>query len=285
MSKELLGQLFSKEQIELFGVLSSEDAPLLRPEILQRKGELSYRSVILFCVPYAGAAPNNFSLYAASKDYHLYMEELFSRLLPRFSAAFPQGRFLGFADHSPIDERRAALLCGLGLQGKHGLLITEKYASYVFIGEILSDLPAETFGDQAPKIPRSCSLCGACLAACPTGFLRGEGECLSAITQKKGALSPEEEALLRKCGTAWGCDACQEACPYVKKMRKEGVVSPIPFFLENRISVLTYDRVAEMPEEEFRQRAFAWRGKKTILRNLAILESDGGPEAAHENKK
>ena len=112
------------------------------------------------------------------------------------------------------------------------------------------------------------SHCGACKRACPAGILRGEGEdCLSAITQKKGELSDSEISLMIKFNTAWGCDLCQISCPHNKNPEK----TPLEFFYRDRIDHLTRPLLDAMSKDEFKSRAFAWRGRKTVERNLDIL--------------
>ena len=96
-------------------------------------------------------------------------------------------------------------------------------------------------------------------------------ECLSALTQKKGAFSEEESAYLKKYGSAWGCDLCQLACPLNKKAMESGVETPISFFHKDRIATLTAETLSAMSDEEFKARSFSWRGKAPLLRNLEIL--------------
>ena len=96
--------------------------------------------------------------------------------------------------------------------------------------------------------------------------------CLSAVTQKKGALTAQEEKYLKTYGYAWGCDICQLACPMTRKAVAAGAQTPIAFFHEERIPVLTAERLSRMDEAEFRRRAFSWRGREPLLRNLSILE-------------
>ena len=73
---------------------------------------------------------------------------------------------------------------------------------------------------------------------------------------------------MRKVNTVWGCDECQRYCPY----NKECELTPIAFFYTDRISKLTGDVLCEMPKEEFNKRAFAWRGRRTVERNLKHLD-------------
>ena len=91
---------------------------------------------------------------------------------------------------------------------------------------------------------------------------------------KKGALNDDEKALLSSQNSAWGCDACQQACPITKNAIKNGTAySEISFFKEHLIPSLKVDNIENMTKEEFSLRAYSWRGKETLLRNLRILEN------------
>ena len=273
--KSTVCKLFADEGLTDVAFLPFSACRVTLPRLLEKEG-FAPQSVILFLVPYFGGYAENLSAYAATEDYHLFAKELGARLSPALSSLFPDFRFRLFSDHSPIDERHAAVRAGLGVFGKNGLLLTERYSSFQFIGEIITDVPAALWG-ETPLFPlRGCEGCGRCLSACPTGILRGEGEdCLSAITQKKGELSPDEKALMRKHHTAWGCDACQKCCPYTQRALASGsIYTPLPFFQKNRIHALSSALLSHMPEEEFRRRAFAWRGRKTVERNVALLEKE-----------
>ena len=225
------------------------------------------RSAIIYLIPYYVNDGENMSAYSTSRDYHSYIQTLSASLITELSRLFPGYSFRGFGDHSPIDERSAALECSLGILGENGLLINEKYGTYVFIGDILTDVPPDMLG-AVPKAEISyCEGCGACARACATGILSGEGTaCLSEITQRKGILTEEEVELMRKHNTVWGCDICQRVCPH-----NRGEVTPIEFFHEDRIDLLTKDKINSMSDEEFKARAFAWRGKAVVQRNLDYL--------------
>ena len=154
--------------------------------------------------------------------------------------------------------------------GDNYMLINEKYGSFVFIAEIFSTIPAEKLGfsGEIGEI-RTCMHCGACKKACP--MIIDGMECLSALTQKKGKLTDDETAYLQKYGSAWGCDLCQLACPLTKKAIAADIETPLDFFRKNRISTLTVENLNAMTDEEFKKRAFSWRGKAPLLRNLEIL--------------
>ena len=262
----VLSALLREEHIEVFAAMPLDRCRMTYPALLSRVLPEA-KTVILFLIPYRTeekGEKRNISLYAVPKDYHLYCRALTTRLCGALHEAFPEGDFCGFADHSPIDERDAAVCAGLGVPGDNGLLINERYGSYVFLCEIYTDLPfAGTF---TPGEKKECLHCGACRSACPAN-----GECFSAVTQKKGDLTGEETALLRKEGCAWGCDRCQEVCP----LNRDTEETPIAFFREDRIPFLTAETVERMTDGEFAERAYAWRGRKTILRNLRLLEDTG----------
>ena len=255
--------------VEYFCVLSYSDCRESSPRIIGRES-FTPRSVILYLLPYYGGECENISRYAASRDYHLALAEVNSHIAECLEREAPSACCRGYGDHSPIDERHAALVGGLGILGKNGLLINEKYGSYVFIGDMITDIAPEDIGATTPREYSYCIGCGACLRACPTGVLSGEGsDCLSAITQRKGELSDSEMALMRKYNTAWGCDMCQSVCPHNKNL----LHTPIEFFKKDRITRLTKETLESMSDEDFKARAFAWRGKGVLIRNLDVLDS------------
>ncbi|MBQ9084664.1 MAG: hypothetical protein IJY24_03315 [Clostridia bacterium] len=72
---------------------------------------------------------------------------------------------------------------------------------------------------------------------------------------------------MQKINTVWGCDECQRVCPY----NKSPVLTPISFFREDRIECLRSDILSSLDKDAFSERAFAWRGRKTVERNLELL--------------
>lgn len=280
MRDELLG-FFDRERIAEFAVLPLSQARVTKPYMLSRAGlRPGTGSVLLFCVPYFSENGHGISAYAVAEDYHLYFEELFSRLCPFLHGLFAaEGDFAfhGFSDHSPIDERGAAEAAGVGFVGKNGLLITEIHSSYVFIGEVISDMPPANYGiAAAPHIPSGCGSCRMCESACPLGHIGGDGECLSRITQKKGELDAREENALRENGAAWGCDICQRVCPYTAKATGAGTLrTQVPYFLRSLITEPTAAMINAMEDGEFLRRAYSWRGRETIVRNLMITGKTG----------
>ena len=263
----MLKEFFDSEKIEYFSVLDYKSCLEISPSRIEREDFIP-RSVILFLLPYYTGETENISRYAASRDYHMAIRAVGERLLRHLESRFPDAKMKIFGDHSPIAERHAALISGLGIAGDNGLLINEKYGTYTFIGDMITDISPELLGMAEPVEIKSCSHCGACRSTCPTGILRGEeNDCLSAITQKKGELTETEIALMRTYNTVWGCDLCQTACPHNKCPEK----TPLEFFFRDRISRLDKEKLDAMSKEEFSHRAFSWRGRKTVERNLNIV--------------
>ncbi len=258
-----MNEFFKKENIEFYFVHKYSSLKITSEKIEGRM-EFVPKSTIVYLIPYFTEQGINISSYAVSRDYHIYIKELNSRLIKRLSEIYPENHFAGFGDKSPIDERHAAASGGLGIIGKNGLLINEKYGSYVFIAEVITDIEPEKLGAENSKSLKKCCGCNLCEKACPTGALTEHCECLSNITQRKGELSDEEIILMKKVNTVWGCDECQRVCPYNKSPR----ITPIEFFHEGRIANLTADNLNAMDLSEFSERAYSWRGKKTIQRNI-----------------
>lgn len=254
-----LSQFFREERIEYFSALEFSRCEIINPK---RLPDFDIKSVIVFLMPYyTGTHPDrNVSLYSISRDYHLYAKELDVHLKERLKDSGIKTAL--YSDSSPINERKLALKAGLGVLGDNGLLINEKYGSYVFIGCIFTDT---LFGEHEYTTEykeKTCTKCGRCKRVC--GFLDGREEvCFSALTQKKNVTN-EELALIRSRKIRWGCDICQEVCPM-----NEGVcLTPIEFFYEDVVERLDIKLLEEMSEEDFAQRAYSWRGRDVIKRNF-----------------
>lgn len=222
------------------------------------------KSVIVACFPYLLGKENyqktNISKYAAVTDYHTVAINRLNSAINKLKKLYPENEFSAFADNSPIPEVSAACKSGLGVRGVNSLLITPAYGSYVFIGEIVTDLEIPCTEYEEKK----CIGCKKCTVACPSGALSKNGfdktRCLSEITQKKGDLSEDEKNLMRECGCVWGCDICQDICP----MNKNAAVTTIEEFLSSPLAYVE-------PGCELNGRAYEWRGRKVIERNISIL--------------
>lgn len=154
------------------------------------------------------------SRYAWGEDYHKVLKvklyELF-RFIENEIGEPLQGRV--FVDSAPVMDKAWAKRSGLGWVGKHTNLIHPRKGSYFFIGEIILDLPLEYDG----PIKDYCGTCTRCIDACPTDALQpyqiDAGKCISYLTiELREEMPPSFRQQLD--GWAYGCDICQEVCPW-----------------------------------------------------------------------
>ena len=235
------------------------------------------QSVLVAAFSYwAGTRPGNLSLYARGRDYHLVLTDILNTICDQLLQKYPSYRFVPGTDSSPLPEREAARLAGLGIMGRNGLVILPPYGSWLFLGTILTDLPLD--------LPRaehsgSCIGCGRCIDACPGGALRAvpfdPERCLSHLTQKKGELSTEQAALVSSHPLVWGCDVCQQVCPY----NAGAAVTPLTPFRDDLLDRLSPEDLESLTNRQFRaqygDRAFSWRGPAVLRRNFALQAEKG----------
>lgn len=269
--KEIASKILSGKEAFPFGICSFEQIlPCLECRAKQRIPQ-DAASVLVCLFPYYTGEhkERNISRYAMVTDYHMIAGEYLNRFCKALQEVFPQNQFEPFTDNSPIREVSAAFHAGLGRRGKNGLILHPKYGSYVFIGEVVTDLVLQP--DQ-PLNPGECIGCRKCQNVCPQGALQSDGSvclerCLSHITQKKGELTDWEIGQIQDGGLIWGCDICNDVCPMNQEAK---VLTPVPEFLESTVAVLD----AQIAERLLKTRAYNYRGKKTILRNIQLLEGE-----------
>jgi len=179
------------------------------------------RSVIVVARNYRAdrpAAPppatGRVSRYAWGRDYHRVLAKPLRALAAHAISLAPDAACRVSVDSGPVMEKVWATRAGLGWQGRHTLLIAPGLGSWIFLGLVATTLPLEP---DTPMTPQ-CGDCDRCLRACPTGALVEPGvldarRCLSYQLVENRETVPEEVA--RQAGNrVFGCDACQEACPY-----------------------------------------------------------------------
>lgn len=264
MSADFLREIFTENGIALFGFSEFSDALPLLPCRAAARIPAGAKSVISCAFPYyikERGQPRNLSRYACVCDYHAVAGAVLEKICTALTSEFSRA-FVPFVDNSPLLEVACAVRAGLGVLGDNGLLITKPYGSYVFLGEIVTDLPL-----PATNFSGECLHCGRCAAACPTACIKSGGNekssaCLSAITQKK-SITESEGALIAEGGSAWGCDICSEVCPLNCSIEE----TPINAFLDSFHPFLSEEELPLRLENS----AFNWRGKAPISRNLQIL--------------
>jgi epoxyqueuosine reductase len=163
--------------------------------------------------------------YAWGLDYHQVLRgrltALGEWLARRAAEAGVPPALLGCracADSAPLDERALAVRAGLGFIGKNTLLLQPDGGSFGVLGVLLLGLPLPPDAPARPTAGASCGNCRRCLEACPTGALTGPYQldprhCTSYLTiEQKEEISAELAG--RMAGWAFGCDVCQEVCPF-----------------------------------------------------------------------
>lgn len=156
--------------------------------------------------------------YAYGKDYHYVIKDMLAQLLERINreVSICSGRY--FVDSAPVMERQWAVKAGLGWIGKNSLLITKEFGSYVLLGELIIDLELQP---SKPFMLSHCGTCTQCISMCPTNAILSEKsidsrKCLSYWTiEHKGDFNEQSPASLHN--RVFGCDICQDCCPWNKK--------------------------------------------------------------------
>jgi epoxyqueuosine reductase len=175
------------------------------------------------------------SRYAYGRDYHEVIREKLNLFLLRMRESVGEINGRGFVDSAPVLERAWAQRTGLGWVGKNGNLINRRMGSYFFIATLITDLELE-YDD--PYAKDYCGSCRKCIDACPTEAILPDkqingSKCISYFTiELKDALIPDEMKG-RFENWAFGCDICQEVCPWNRfaQPHHEPLLQPIPEIL------------------------------------------------------
>lgn len=218
----------------------------------------------------AGSGIPIISKYAYGKDYHLVIKEKLQHLFNFINAeiAPTQGRM--FTDSAPVLERAWSVQAGLGWIGKNGLLLNKELGSFFFIGELIIDLELDY--DQ-PYEKEYCGSCNQCLNACPTQalvkpYVLDARKCISYLTIELEEDIPDEfhQKLLRR---AFGCDICQDVCPWNKKPKVTAVdeFKPHPDFL--KMTKVDWENLnKEKFNEIFQKSAVKRAGFEKLTKNI-----------------
>ncbi len=204
--------------------------------------------------------------YARGEDYHrstLRRLEALGDFLRENGADYARS----FCDAGPVPERELAQRAGLGWIGKNTMLLRPGVGSFFFIGSVFTDLalPAD-----APFVADHCGSCTRCLDACPTGALveprvLDATRCISYLTiESKGPIPAELAAKLD--GWAFGCDACNDACPWNLRFAEETRVAD--FHPRRQVQPRDARQFERMSEEEFACRFGDTAMRRPGLRNM-----------------
>lgn len=212
--------------------------------------------------------------YAYGKDYHLVIKEKLYQLIREIDENFGPVRSRTFTDSAPVLERSWAAKAGLGWVGKNTCLIHPKYGSFVFIAEIITDLELEY---DNRKVNDLCGGCTRCIDACPTGAIIGlqlldARRCISYHTiESRGELPAEMQEQFGNW--IFGCDICQEVCPWNRKSQPhdEPEFKPLDALLE--MNKKSWDNLSEEKfNVMFKESAVQRTGFEGLKRNISFVK-------------
>jgi len=211
------------------------------------------------------------SRYALGVDYHFILKQKLNTLLEYVKTIDPEINGRAFTDSAPVPERYLAVKSGLGFIGKNGMLINEKIGSMMFIGVLYLDKTinsADVIGSvnstkgkgklqyESRELGTSdfshCADCDLCMRACPNGAIIEPGivdsnKCISYKTiEYKGEFADND----RLAGYIFGCDICQQVCPYNKDVSITGMAELAP---RKKVTELTDDDWHQMGSSQFKR--------------------------------
>ncbi len=193
----------------------------LNPKFLFPEG----KTIISFATNYYRKLPENliFSKYLTTIDYHIVLRKRMEDFIEFLKNEIGDFNYKICVDTSPILEKYWAYKSGIGWIGKNSLLVTKEFGSFVFLSEIIVD-----FEIEEDKICENlCFECNNCIENCPTKAIEKERKidirkCISYLTiEKRKKLTKNEKEMLKKGKYVFGCDICQDVCPYNKNIKEK----------------------------------------------------------------
>ncbi len=217
--------------------------------------------------------PNSWGL-----DYHYVLQDKLDRLAKGIEELTADFEYKGMVDTGALVDTAVAQRAGIGFIGKNGLVISKEFGSYMFLGELITNLDIEP--DQ--PVDYGCGDCNRCVTACPTSCLIGDGSmnakrCLSFQTQDKGVMDLEFRKKIKT--VIYGCDICQICCPYNK-----GLDNPLATEIDPDLSHPELLPFLELSNGQFKEKfghvAGSWRGKNILQRNAIIALANANDRSA-----
>ena len=193
------------------------------------------------------------SRYGWGRDYHRILSRKLKTLTRWLEEQVPTAQVRYYADTGPVQDKFWAQQAGLGWIAKNGNLITREYGSWVFLGEILTNI--ELPGD--PPHTSHCGTCTRCLEACPTEAIRSPGvvdanRCIAYHTIENRAPELPTDIAANLQGWVAGCDICQDVCPWNQRFAQPTDIDSFHPYPQNQTPLLS--DLADLTEAEWNQR-------------------------------
>lgn len=203
-------------------------------------------------------------------DYHTVLRERLRLLETFITERVPTARLRSMVDTGELSDRAVAERAGIGWSGKNSSIITPEFGSYVYLGEMITNIP---FAPDEP-MEDQCGDCTLCMDVCPTGALIQPGQlnaqrCIAFLTQTK---TPLPEEFRTKIGNrVYGCDTCQTICPKNKGKHNlhQDAFKPEPELVKPILEPLLILTNRQF-KEQFGHMSGSWRGKNPIQRNAVV---------------
>ncbi|GAC1388687.1 MAG: tRNA epoxyqueuosine(34) reductase QueG [Vulcanimicrobiaceae bacterium] len=283
MTHERLAQSYARGDLATWSYDQDYAAEASTPQHLLAGAQ----SVICVAVPYATASPprppltGRVSNYAWSADYHRRMRTLLADLASVIEEAAGPGSTAIACDTAPLAERAFAARAGLGWIGKHTNVINPELGSFIFLGEIVTQVAF----DEDPELKKSCGSCTRCVDSCPTRALRGDytidaTRCIADLTQRTDSIPRNLRVMIGDW--VWGCDICQLVCPptMLASPRVDPVNAPVdPDLARPSLQQLLQLRSGAF-KRTYRASAMGWRGAAVLRRNAAVALGNALDRAA-----
>jgi len=215
------------------------------------------------------------SRYAWGKDYHLIIWEMLDKLESKLKAIDPGFECKSYVDTGPVMDKAWAVKAGLGWMGKHSNIINRDYGSWFFIANVITNCEF----NYSDTIPDFCGSCTACIDACPTdaiveNYIVDSNKCISYLTiENKGEISEEFKGKFDDW--LFGCDICQDVCPW--NITFSQLTSVEDFNPKHNNKEIDIDEITKMDEPEFKERfkdSPVSRAKlKGLRRNAEFIKS------------
>lgn len=214
------------------------------------------------------------SRYAWGDDYHTVIKNKLNVLVQKIDFLYKGSKSIAFVDSGPILEKQWAQIAGIGWQGKNSIIITREFGSCFFLGTIITT--AEIEPDSPAK--NYCGTCRKCIDACPTGAIVeakvvDASKCITYCnieTQLKYDIS--DEIINKSDNWIYGCDICQQVCPWNKFQQPTSEESFSP---KNPVTTLTKEEIENMDEKVFQElfgnKAIKRLGLKRLKRNSIFI--------------